>query len=375
MSISEFISKQFIRVIQWNESGDGALSYRYPMADMEIENGGQLTVRESQVALFVNEGRIADVFGPGLHTLTTQNMPILTDLMNWSKDFESPFKSDVYFFSTRLQIDQKWGTPTPITIRDKEYGVVRIRSFGNYSYRIADPKKFFTEVTGTREEVVADDLDGQLTTTIVARMTAIFANSEISFVDMAANLGALTEKVTADVKPSFAALGLELNQFVVESVSLPDDLQKVMDQRIGVNMAGDLGRLTQFETAESLEEAAQNAGGTAGMGVGWARARPWHKPCMDVPRRERELLVARLLQRRLRALPLRHPKRKRSSASIAASRCRSGRSSAPGAGWNNELPFMRRAVADGNGQWQPPLRLLPQRSDGAGRRDGHAVCG
>ena len=250
MSISEFISKQFIRVIQWNESGDGALSYRYPMADMEIENGGQLTVRESQVALFVNEGRIADVFGPGLHTLTTQNMPILTDLMNWTKDFESPFKSDVYFFSTRLQIDQKWGTPTPITIRDKEYGVVRIRSFGNYSYRIADPKKFFTEVTGTREEVVADDLDGQLTTTIVARMTAIFANSEISFVDMAANLGALTEKVTADVKPSFAALGLELNQFVVESVSLPDDLQKVMDQRIGVNMAGDLGRLTQFETAE-----------------------------------------------------------------------------------------------------------------------------
>ena len=126
MSLSQFISKQFIRVIQWNESGDGALSYRYPMADMEIENGGQLTVRESQLALFVNEGRIADVFGPGLHTLTTQNLPILTDLMNWTKDFESPFKSDVYFFSTRLQIDQKWGTPTPITIRDKEYGVVRI---------------------------------------------------------------------------------------------------------------------------------------------------------------------------------------------------------------------------------------------------------
>ncbi len=268
MSISDFISKQFVRVIQWSESGDGALSYRYPMADMEIENGGQLTVRESQLALFVNEGRIADVFGPGLHTLTTQNMPVLTDLMNWTKDFESPFKSDVYFFSTRLQINQKWGTPAPITIRDKEYGVVRIRSFGNYSYRIADPKKFFTEVTGTREEVVADDLDGQLTTTIVARMTAIFANSEVSFVDMAANLGTLADKVAADVKPIFAALGLELNQFVVESVSLPDDLQKVMDQRIGVNMAGDLGRLTQFETAESLEEAAQNAGGTAGMGVG-----------------------------------------------------------------------------------------------------------
>jgi membrane protease subunit (stomatin/prohibitin family) len=271
MGLADFISKQFIRVIQWNETedGDGVLSYRYPMQDMEIENGGQLTVRESQLALFVNEGRIADVFGPGMHTLNTRNLPILTDLMNWSKDFESPFKSDVYFFSTRLQIDQKWGTPAPITTRDKEFGVIRLRAFGNYAYRIADPRKFFTEVTGTREVVFASDLEGQLRTMTIARLTAIFAGSEISFVDMAANLGALTDKITSDLKPSFAALGLELNQFVVASVSLPEDLQKVMDQRIGVNMAGDLGRLTQFETAESLEEAAQNTGGgTAGMGVG-----------------------------------------------------------------------------------------------------------
>ncbi len=268
MALADFISKQFIRVIQWSEDEGGVLSYRYPMQDMEIENGGQLTVRESQLALFVNEGRIADVFGPGLHRLSTRNLPILTDLMNWTKDFESPFKSDVYFFSTRLQIDQKWGTPTPITTRDKEFGVIRLRAFGNYAYRIADPRKFFTEVTGTRQEVLAEDLEGQLRTTIVARMTADFASSEIKFVDMAANLGALAEKVAGDVRPSFAALGLELNQFVVESVSLPEDLQKVMDQRIGVSMAGDLGRLTQFEAAESLEEAAQNSGGTAGMGVG-----------------------------------------------------------------------------------------------------------
>jgi membrane protease subunit (stomatin/prohibitin family) len=268
VTLSDFISKQFIRVIQWNETVEGVLSYRYPMQDMEIENGGQLTVRESQLALFVNEGRIADVLGPGLHTLNTRNLPVLTDLMNWSKDFESPFKSDVYFFSMRLQIDQKWGTPTPITSRDKEFGMIRLRAFGNYAYRIADPRKFFTEVTGTREEVVAEDLEGQLRTMIVSRMTAIFANSEISFVDMAANLGALANNVSENVKPAFAALGLELNQFVVESVSLPEDLQKVMDQRIGMSMAGDLGKLTQFETAESFEEAAQNPGGTAGMGVG-----------------------------------------------------------------------------------------------------------
>ena len=270
MGLSEFISKQFIRVIQWNETeqSDGVLSYRYPMQDMEIENGGQLTVRESQLALFVNEGRIADVFTPGMHTLSTRNLPILTDLMNWSKDFESPFKSDVYFFSTRLELDQKWGTPAPITTRDKEFGLIRLRAFGNYAYRIADPRKFFTEVTGTRESVCAADLEGQLRTTIIARLTAIFASSEISFVDMAANLGALTEKVANDVKPYFSGLGLDLNQFTVASVSLPEDLQKVMDQRIGMSMAGDVTRLTQFEAAESLEEAAQNTGGTAGMGVG-----------------------------------------------------------------------------------------------------------
>jgi membrane protease subunit (stomatin/prohibitin family) len=270
VALSDFISKQFIRVIQWSETedGDGFLSYRYPMQDMEIENGGQLTVRESQLALFVNEGKIADVFTPGLHTLNTRNLPILTDLMNWSKDFQSPFKSDVYFFSTRLQIDQKWGTPAPITTRDKEFGVIRLRAFGNYAYRIADPSKFFTEVTGTREAVFASDVEGQLRTMVIGRLTAIFATSEISFVDMAANLGALTDKITNDLKPSFEALGLELNQFVVASVSLPEDLQKVMDQRIGMSMAGDMNRLTQFEAAESLEEAAQNTSGTAGMGVG-----------------------------------------------------------------------------------------------------------
>ena len=151
MTLGQFLSKQFIRVIQWNESEDGVLAYRYPMQDMEIENGGQLTVRETQMAAFINEGKIADVFGPGMHTLSTRNLPILTDLMNWSKDFESPFKSDVYFFSTRLQMDQKWGTATTVTVRDKEFGAVRVRAYGNYSYRIADPRVFFTKVSGTRE--------------------------------------------------------------------------------------------------------------------------------------------------------------------------------------------------------------------------------
>src|SRR5215467_14119655 len=157
-----FFSKQFIDVIQWTEPGDGILAYRYPMEDMEIQNGGQLTVRESQAAVFVNEGRIADVFAPGLYTLNTNTLPILTYLMNWDKAFQSPFKSDVYFFSTRLQINQKWGTATPITIRDKEFGAVRLRGYGIYSYRISDPKTFHTKVSGTRELYGVADREGQL---------------------------------------------------------------------------------------------------------------------------------------------------------------------------------------------------------------------
>ncbi len=151
MSLRDFIAKQWIDVIQWTEPEDGILAYRYPMQDMEIQNGGSLTVRESQMAAFVNEGKVADIFGPGLYKLTTQTLPILTYLQNWDKKFQSPFKSDVYFFSSRIQTDQRWGTATPITIRDKEFGAVRVRGYGIYSWHISDPKAFHTKISGTRE--------------------------------------------------------------------------------------------------------------------------------------------------------------------------------------------------------------------------------
>jgi membrane protease subunit (stomatin/prohibitin family) len=268
VSLISFLSKQFISVIEWNEPQDGILAYRYPMQDLEIQNGGQLTVSESQVAAFVNEGKIADIFAPGLHTLNTRNLPILTDLMNWDKDFESPFKSEVYFFSTRLQIDQKWGTATPITIRDKEFGAVRLRCFGIYSYRIADPRVFFNQVSGTRECYFAADLEGQLRDSILATMTATFANSNLPFLDLAANQALLADKIGELVRPMFAALGLELKQFVVENISLPEELAKVLDQRIGMNMVGDVNRYTQYAAAESLDLAAANTGGGAGVGMG-----------------------------------------------------------------------------------------------------------
>ena len=268
MTLINFLAKQFIDVIEWNEPEDGILAYRYPMQDLEIQNGGQLTVSESQIAAFVNEGRIADVFGPGLHTLNTRNLPILTDLMNWDKDFESPFKSEVYFFSTRLQIDQKWGTATPITIRDQEFGAVRLRCFGIYSYRIADPRVFFNLVSGTRDVYFAADLDGQLRDTILAHIAPIFATSGLPFLDLTANQALLADKLVEQIKPSFTALGLELNHFVVENISLPDELAKVLDQRIGMGMVGDVGRYTQYAAAESLDLAATNTGGGAGVGMG-----------------------------------------------------------------------------------------------------------
>jgi membrane protease subunit (stomatin/prohibitin family) len=267
MSLRRFLEKQFIDVIQWNEPEEGLLAFRYPIADMEIQNGAQLTVRESQMAAFVNEGRIADVFGPGLHTLNTRNLPLLTNLMNWDKEFQSPFKSEVYFFSTRLQVDQHWGTSNPITIREKEFGAARLRAYGMYSYRISDPRAFFTNVSGTRDTYRTDELEGQLRETIVARLTDVIAPSGLAFLDMAANQAALAEKVVGQLKLSFSALGLSLNSFVIENLSLADELQKVLDQRIGINIAGDLGRYTTFEVAQSLQAAASNPTDAAGTGV------------------------------------------------------------------------------------------------------------
>jgi membrane protease subunit (stomatin/prohibitin family) len=220
------------------------------------------------MAAFVNEGKVADIFGPGLYTLNTQTLPILTYLMNWDKKFQSPFKSDVYFFSTRIQTDQRWGTATPITIRDKEFGAVRVRGYGIYSWHISDAKAFHTKISGTRELYQVADLEGQLRNTIIGRMTNTFAESALPFLDMAANQTLLGDKITEGLKPMFADLGLTLDSFVVENLSLPEELQKLLDTRIGMNMLGDLNKYTQYQVANSLPIAAANEGGLAGIGAG-----------------------------------------------------------------------------------------------------------
>ena len=270
MGLTDFIKKQFIDVLQWNEDGDGVLAWRYPMQDMEIQNGASLTVRESQMAVFVNEGKVADVFAPGNYKLTTQTLPILTYLQNWDKFFESPFKSDVYFFSTRLQIGRKCGTQQPVTIRDKDFGMVRLRAFGIYSYKMADPQKFFAEISGTREVYTVDDMEQQLRNLVVATMTSLLGSSDVPFLDMAANQMLMSDKLKEGMLPVFERYGLALDNFAVENVSLPEELQKAIDTRISMGMMGDLNKFTQYQMASSIPLAAQNEGGLAGIGAGLA---------------------------------------------------------------------------------------------------------
>ena len=272
MGLGNFIKKQFVDVIQWLETDDATLAWRFPMQDQEIQYGGQLTVRETQLALFVNEGKVADAFGPGLHTLETRNVPLLTNLKNWDKLFKSPFKSDVYFFSTRTRTNQKWGTQQPVTVRDKDFGAVRLRAFGIYSWHLTNPATFHQKLSGTRDSYAVADIEGQLRNTIVGTVSAAFAESGVPFLDMAANTMAIGEKMRALLQPTFEGMGLTLDSFMVENVSLPDELQKVLDQRIQMNMVGNLDQYTKFQVAQSIPIAAANqgGGGIAGLGAGMA---------------------------------------------------------------------------------------------------------
>jgi membrane protease subunit (stomatin/prohibitin family) len=270
MSLASFIKKQFIDILQYTEDTEGVLSWRYPMDGMEIQNGGTLVVRESQVAVFVNEGQIADVFAPGTYKLTTQTLPVLTYLKNWDKLFQSPFKSDVYFFSTRVQTGRRWGTQQPVTIRDADFGMVRLRAFGLYSYRIADAKVFHTELSGTREVYTRDDVEEQLRGIILATMANSIGASKVNFLDMAANQTLMAHQVKGDLATALAKYGLGLDEFNVASVSLPEELQAALDKRISMGMAGDLNKFTQYQTATAIPIAAANEGGIAGLGAGLA---------------------------------------------------------------------------------------------------------
>ena len=268
MALMDFIKKQFIDILEWTEGDDGTLAWRYPMAGNEIQYGGSLTVRESQMAVFVNEGKVADVFGPGMYKLTTQTLPVLTYLKNWDKLFQSPFKSDVYFFSTRQQIDQRWGTTQPVTIRDKDFGAVRLRAFGNYAYRVVDPKLFHTEISGTRERYTVGDLDGQLRALMLQHISDAVASSGVPFLDLAANQVEFAQQLATVTAPAFEKIGLKLEGVTVQNVSLPEELQKVLDQKIGMGMVGgDMGKFMQYQTAQAIPKFAEGGGAGGGSGI------------------------------------------------------------------------------------------------------------
>lgn len=220
------------------------------------------------MAVFVNEGNLADVFSPGRYELSTKTLPVLTTLLNWDKAFKSPFKSDVYFFSTREKVDQRWGTQQPITIRDKEFGPIRLRAFGTFSYKIEEPSTFHQKLSGTRERYTVSELDGQLRSLIVTTIASKFGGGDIAFLDMAANQTKLSEEMKKELDLAFFEYGLKLCTFLVQSITLPEELQQYLDKQSSMNLVGDLNKYATFQAADSIKDAAKNEGGLAGAGVG-----------------------------------------------------------------------------------------------------------
>lgn len=265
---SNMIKGQFVDVIAWTEDSADIMVYKYDMNGKEIMMGAQLTVRESQTAIFVNEGQLADVYTPGRYELSTSNMPVLTALKAWQFGFNSPFKADVYFVSTKQFLDRKWGTSNPVMMRDAEFGMIRLRAFGIYSFRVTDPAAFLREVFGTASLFTVEGVEGQIKRMLVSGLSDAIAESKIPALDLAANYEELGAKALQAINPKLASLGLQLSSFVVENISLPEEVEKAMDRRTSMGVMGDLGKYAQYQAAEAMREAANNPGGTAGMGVG-----------------------------------------------------------------------------------------------------------
>lgn len=272
MGLFDFFSGQFIDIIEWVDFSRDILVWKFPDKDKEIKMGAQLTVRDSQVAILINEGRMADKYVPGRYELTTRNMPILTTIRSWKYGFESPFKVDVYYFNTRQFTDNKWGTPSPVTIPDSKFGQVEFRAHGNYSFRIVEFEKFFREMAGTAPVLALSDVEGTLKGKLVDRLTEVIAEmatSGFSFVQMQANKTEFVEALLPRVKSFFNDLGIEITDFSIQSITLPDELQEFLRKNTQMNMVGDLQKFMMFQSALALEKSAENpGGGNAGMNMG-----------------------------------------------------------------------------------------------------------
>ena len=268
MGIFDFLTGEFIDVIQWTDDTSDTLVWRFEREGHEIKYGAKLTVREGQAAVFVHEGQLADVFSPGMYLLETNNMPVMTTLQHWHHGFESPFKSEIYFVNTTRFQNLKWGTKNPVICRDPEFGPVRLRAFGTYEVRVSDPAKFMTEIVGTDGEFTMDEISYQIRNIIVTRFSAAIAASGIPVLDMAANTADLGKLLAAKIAPELAEYGLELPNLYIENISLPPAVEAALDKRTSMGLAGDLGKFTEYSAAEAMTAAAANPGGSGGMGAG-----------------------------------------------------------------------------------------------------------
>ena len=268
MGLFDKLSHEFIDIIEWQDNTNDTVVWKFPRYQNEIKMGAKLTVRESQQAVFLNEGTIADVYQPGMYTLQTENMPILATLRGWKYGFNSPFKADVFFFSTKQFIDQKWGTKNPITLSDDRFGMIELRAFGSFAYKVIDAGKFIKEVAGTEGEYTTDEVNGQLRSLIVNKFTNAAGQGNLPIEKFAANLDDLSKLCTDKLNEDFDAYGLKITRFVIENVSMPDDLKKEIFDYSRLNKI-DMQKLAQFRTTESIETAAANQGiGGIGVGVG-----------------------------------------------------------------------------------------------------------
>lgn len=267
MGLWNKFTNELIDIIEWPDDSSGDMLHRYWRPDNEIKNGAKLVVREGQAAAFVNEGQLADVFLPGTYTLTTQNLPILSKLKGWKYGFDSPFKAEVYFVSTRVITDRKWGTKNPIMLRDSEFGMVRLRAFGTFAVRVKYPPQFLRELVGASPRFTIDEIEDQLRDLVTSRFADAVGSSKIPVLDLAGNYSQLADYVATKIGPEFAALGLELNKLLVENISLPQEVEAAMDKRTSMGVIGNLSAYTQFQAANALGDAAKNPSGLGGAGA------------------------------------------------------------------------------------------------------------
>lgn len=265
-----FIKSQFIDVIQWPDNGSETILFKYPDSDCEIKMGAKLLVREAQTAIFLNQGKMADVYGPGQYTLATSNMPVLTSLMSWPYGFNSPFKADVYFVSTKQFIAKKWGTQNPVIMRDPELGLVRIRGFGNFAFRIVNASAFFKEIAGNRSIYLTDEIYTYLRSMLVSILSETIGKANISVFDLARNYSSLGSMVKEHGKAAFEQIGIEISSFNIENITLPEEVEKHIDKRSSMGVVGNLDNYTRFQLADSIPDAASAEGSAAGMGMGFA---------------------------------------------------------------------------------------------------------